>query len=236
MDDRFRQRYRRLTPASLKALTHTAARMNGTQRKCRWFKRSVISPEQPSRGSPTTDRRHRLPLPRHGGGCGSCPRASSSRSSCSRVSHTSSTPTKNFSYSKFLSQVDAGEVRTASINPSGAITGTLKGGDNYTSQIPTAINDNQLAPTLKAHDVDVTGVGQGSALLADLLSFLPFLLFIAFFVWIGRRSSQAAGRRASWASGGRRPRSTTRRSPRPGSPTSPATRGPSARWPRSSTS
>jgi cell division protease FtsH len=108
--------------------------------------------------------------------------------------HRSSTPTKNFSYSKFVSQVDAGDVRTASVNPSGGITGTLKGGDNYTSQIPTAIDDTQLAPTLKAHGVDVTGVGQGSALLSDLLSFLPLLLFVAFFLWIGRRSAkQLAG-------------------------------------------
>ncbi len=110
------------------------------------------------------------------------------------IPHTSSTTTKSFSYSKFVSQVNAGDVRTASINPSGAVTGTLKGGDDYTSQIPTAINDTQLAPTLKAHNVDVTGVGQGSALLVDLLSFLPILLFIAFFIWIGRRNArQLAG-------------------------------------------
>ncbi len=105
-----------------------------------------------------------------------------------------STPTKNFSYSKFLSQVTAGDVKTASVNPSGAVTGTLKGGDNYTTQIPTAIPDNGLASTLKSHNVDITGVGQGSALLGDLLSFLPLLLFIAFFIWIGRRGSrQLAG-------------------------------------------
>jgi cell division protease FtsH len=110
------------------------------------------------------------------------------------VPHMSSTTTKNFSYSKFLSQVTSGDVRTASVNPGGAITGALKGGDNYTTQIPTAINDMQLAPTLKAHGVNVTGVGQGSALLTDLLSFLPLLLFIAFFIWIGRRSAkQLAG-------------------------------------------
>ena len=110
------------------------------------------------------------------------------------VPHMSSTTTKNFSYSKFLSQVTSGDVRTASVNPGGAITGTLKGGDDYTSQIPTAIDDTQLAPTLKAHGVDVTGVGQGSALLTDLLSFLPLLLFVAFFIWIGRRSAkQLAG-------------------------------------------
>ncbi|HEX3461515.1 MAG TPA: ATP-dependent metallopeptidase FtsH/Yme1/Tma family protein [Acidimicrobiales bacterium] len=105
-----------------------------------------------------------------------------------------STPTTNFSYTKFVSQVDAGNVRTVSVNPSGAITGTLKGGDNYTSQIPTAIPQNQLASTLKAHNVDVTGVGQGSSLLTDLISFLPLLLFIGFFIWMGRRGSrQLAG-------------------------------------------
>ena len=42
--------------------------------------------------------------------------------------------------------------------------------------------------------MDVTGVGQGSALLVDLLSFLPFLLLIGFFIWMGRRSArQLAG-------------------------------------------
>jgi cell division protease FtsH len=108
--------------------------------------------------------------------------------------HTSSSPTKNFTYSEFLTEVQAGHVHTASVNPGGAINGTLKGGDGYTTQIPTAINDNRLAPTLKAHDVDITGVGQGSALLADILSFLPLLLFVAFFIWIGRRSTrQLAG-------------------------------------------
>ncbi len=110
------------------------------------------------------------------------------------VPHMSSTTTKSFTYSKFLSEVTAGDVRTASVDPGGALTGTLKGGDDYTSQIPTAIGDTQLAPTLKAHNVDVTGVGAGSALLTDLLSFLPLLLFVAFFIWIGRRNAkQLAG-------------------------------------------
>jgi cell division protease FtsH len=103
------------------------------------------------------------------------------------IPHMSNTTTQNFDYSTFLSRVDANKVHTASINPEGAITGTLKNGDQYTSQIPTAITDDQLAPTLKAHHVSVTGVGQGSSVLTDLLSLLPFLFFIAFFVWMGRR-------------------------------------------------
>jgi cell division protease FtsH len=107
------------------------------------------------------------------------------------IPHMTGTPTKNFSYSTFLSQIDGNHVHTASINPTGAITGTLKNGDNYTSQIPTAITDDRLAPTLKAHHVAVTGVGVSSSLLVDLLSLLPFLLFIAFFIWMGRRGTRA---------------------------------------------
>jgi cell division protease FtsH len=106
------------------------------------------------------------------------------------IPHMTGTTTKNLTYSKFLSEVTAGDVRTASVNPGGALSGSLKGGDNYTSQIPTAIDDQQLAPTLKAHDVNVTGVGAGSALLGDLLAFLPLLLFVAFFIYIGRRNAK----------------------------------------------
>ncbi len=110
------------------------------------------------------------------------------------IPHMTATTTKNLSYSKLVTEIKSGDVRTASVSPSGAITGSLKNGDDYTSQIPTAITDTQLAPTLKAHSVDVTGVGQGSNLLADLLSFLPFLLLVAYFIWIGRRNSrQLAG-------------------------------------------
>jgi len=107
---------------------------------------------------------------------------------------TSSTPTHSYSYTKFLSQVQSNKVRTASINPTGAITGALKKGGNYTSQIPVAINDTQLAPTLKAHGVAVTGVGSSSSVLDTLLSFLPLLFLVGVFVWLGRSTRrQLAG-------------------------------------------
>ena len=96
------------------------------------------------------------------------------------------TPTKSLTYTTFLSDVKAHQIKTASINPSGGVTGTLKGGDDYTSQIPTALVDNQLAPLLKADGVAITGVGAGSSLVTDLLSFLPLLLLIGVFVWLGR--------------------------------------------------
>ena len=70
-----------------------------------------------------------------------------------------STTTVSFNYSKFLAQVDANKVKTAAIDPNGGVTGTLRNGDDYTTQIPVVLNDAQLAPTLKSHDVAVTGVG-----------------------------------------------------------------------------
>ena len=98
-----------------------------------------------------------------------------------------STPTKNLDYSQFLTRVKAHQIKTASINPSGAVTGTLKGGEAYTSQIPVALQDTQLAPVLKANDVAITGVGSSSSLLADLLEdFLPLLFFVGVFIWFGR--------------------------------------------------
>jgi cell division protease FtsH len=102
--------------------------------------------------------------------------------------HTSSTPTHTYTYTKFLSAVHAKNIRTASINPSGAVSGALKKGGDYTSQIPLAINDTSLAPTLKAEGVTVTGVGSSSSLVETLLSFLPFLFLIGVFLWIGRAS------------------------------------------------
>jgi len=82
--------------------------------------------------------------------------------------------------------VKAHKISTASINPTGAVTGKLKSGEAYTSQIPVALQDNQLAPLLKADGVAITGVGASSTLVDDLLSFIPFLLFIGIFLWIGR--------------------------------------------------
>ena len=55
------------------------------------------------------------------------------------------TTTVSYNYSTFLAQVEANKVSTASIDPNGGVTGKLKNGDDYTSQIPLALNDPQLA-------------------------------------------------------------------------------------------
>jgi cell division protease FtsH len=96
------------------------------------------------------------------------------------------TPTKNLNYTQFLSKVKAHQIKTASINPTGGVTGTLKGGDDYTSQIPTALSDTQLAPVLKAGGVTVTGVNSSSTFLDLVETFLPLLIIVGVFIWIGR--------------------------------------------------
>ena len=104
------------------------------------------------------------------------------------------TTTVSFNYSTFLARVEANKVKTASIDPNGGVTGTLRNGDDYTTQIPIVLNDAQLAPTLKNHGVAVTGVGPSSSLVGDLLAFLPLLVFIGLFVWLSRSTRrQMAG-------------------------------------------
>jgi cell division protease FtsH len=99
------------------------------------------------------------------------------------------------SYSEFLSRVTAGEVATAVIDPSGAVSGTLDNGRDYATQIPTALQDPDLAQELQRNGVQITGEGEpGTTLLGVILSFLPFLLLIGIYLYIGRRTQrQVAG-------------------------------------------
>jgi cell division protease FtsH len=105
------------------------------------------------------------------------------------------TSARSFSYTSFVSEVTTNMVSTATITSSGAVTGKLHGGGAYTSQIPTALNNSSLSALLLSHKVAVTGTSSGTtSLLGVLLSFLPFLVVIAIFIWIGRASrKQLAG-------------------------------------------
>src|ERR687897_146435 len=99
------------------------------------------------------------------------------------------------SYSNFLSRVRNGDVNTAVIDANGAVTGTLSGGGNYETQIPTAIQDQRLAGEMEANDVEITAEATpGTTFLGVLFSFLPFLLLIGVYLYIGRRAQrQIAG-------------------------------------------
>ncbi len=105
----------------------------------------------------------------------------------------SAPPVSNLNYSSFVNKVNANQVSTATVDPNGKVTGTLKGGQHYSSQIPLALGNNQLASTLQAHGVAITGLGPSSSVLPTILSFLPFVLFLGLFLLLGRRTARAAG-------------------------------------------
>jgi cell division protease FtsH len=100
-----------------------------------------------------------------------------------------------FSYSAFLNAASHDLVATATIDPNGSVTGELKGGRHYETQIPTAIIDNRLAQLLESHRVRISGTGPpGPTFLSFLLSLTPFLLLLGLFVYMGRRAGkQLAG-------------------------------------------
>jgi cell division protease FtsH len=111
-------------------------------------------------------------------------------------SYGGGTPAKSFSYTGFVNEVTTDRVATATINSTGSVSGKLRGGAAYTSQIPTALNDDALSALLVQHKVEVRGSNPGkSTLLSTFLSLLPLLLIVGIFVWIGRRGSkQLTGR------------------------------------------
>ena len=101
---------------------------------------------------------------------------------------------RDFSYSSFVSEVTANKVSTATISSTGLVSGKLDNGAAYTSQIPTALNDNALSPLLLTHNVQVTGVNSSSSSVATLLFALwPLLLLAGVFVWFARRGRKQLG-------------------------------------------
>ena len=85
-------------------------------------------------------------------------------------------------------------MKTATIDPSGKVTGKLTDGKQYESRIPTALTDDTLAADLSEHDVAVTGTAKSTSLWGVVVLLLPFVLLLGLFFWISRRATkQMAG-------------------------------------------
>jgi len=103
-------------------------------------------------------------------------------------------PSTSLTYSKFLSDVAAHQVKTVQISgsPGGTSSGTLTNGKSYTVVIPPQAGQDLLT-TLQKDNVQVSaapsGQGFGTEVLIYLITFgLPILLFI----WLFRRLSRGA--------------------------------------------
>ena len=106
-------------------------------------------------------------------------------------------PGTALSYTRFLTDVGAGTVRTVTINPAGQVTGSLAGGQPFTTTIPVALGGNGLAGDLAAHHVQVTATAaMSSSLLSVLTGLLPLLLvggLLFFVIRSARRQAAGAG-------------------------------------------
>src|ERR1700691_1510292 len=99
------------------------------------------------------------------------------------------------SYTRFVADVGAGMVRAVTVGPAGQVTGSLAGGQSFTTTIPVALGGNGLTADLAAHHVQVTATaGTPSSLLSVLIGLLPLLLIggVLYFVIRGARR-QAGG-------------------------------------------
>src|SRR5580704_82552 len=59
-------------------------------------------------------------------------------------------------YTRFMADVGGGMVRAVTIGPAGQVSGSLAGGQPFTTTIPVALGGNNLADDLTAHLVQVS--------------------------------------------------------------------------------
>ena len=108
---------------------------------------------------------------------------------------TKSSPVTSLTYTQFVNDVTANQVKTASINSTGGVTGTLTTGHKYKSQIPVVPPQDALGPLLSSHNVNVSATAKSTSVSVGtiIVDLLPLVLFVAFFIWIGRRARTALG-------------------------------------------
>jgi cell division protease FtsH len=101
---------------------------------------------------------------------------------------------EQLSYSQLKSDIRAGQVQSVEIGSDGHIEGKLKDGTRFESSYPTNLQDPEFTKLLDDNNVQVKAVGPRTTLGSVLISLLPLLLFIAFFVYLGRSTRrQLAG-------------------------------------------
>src|SRR6266545_138521 len=93
---------------------------------------------------------------------------------------------QELSYTDLKAKVAAGQVQSISIDENGHVEGKLSDGSRFTSGVPTALGDTELAKLVDEKNVQVTRVETQTSIGSVLLSLLPLLLFVAFFIYLGR--------------------------------------------------
>jgi cell division protease FtsH len=97
-------------------------------------------------------------------------------------------------YSTFLADVAQHEVTDLQVSSTGALSGTLTGGQQFTSQAPPwALTTDDLSSKLEAAGVHVTAHLQTDTFGQIALALLPTLLLVGAFWWLSRRAQKTLG-------------------------------------------
>jgi cell division protease FtsH len=103
-------------------------------------------------------------------------------------------PSTSLTYSQFLSDVAAHQVKTVQLasTDGGTSTGTLTNGKNFTVVIPPQAGQ-ELLTELQSNNVEVSSAPSGNSFGTTVLIYLiTFGLPIVFFIWLFRRLSRGA--------------------------------------------
>ena len=90
-------------------------------------------------------------------------------------------------------KIAANDVKSVEIGTDGHIDGVLKDGSKFKSSYPVNLQDDQFTKLLDDHNVAVTAVGAQSSFTTLLVSLLPLLLFVGFFIYLGRSTRRQLG-------------------------------------------
>jgi cell division protease FtsH len=96
----------------------------------------------------------------------------------------------DYSYTDLKQKLTANQVQSVEIGSDGHIEGTLKDGTRFQSSYPTNLQDDEFTKLLDEKHVQVKAVGPQSSWVGVLASFLPFVLLVAFFLYLGRGTSR----------------------------------------------
>ena len=91
------------------------------------------------------------------------------------------------SYTKFKSDVTSGLVSSVNIKNNTNILYTLKSGAEYKTRIP--YSDSSLLSMLETYNVEIKGSEADVSILAIVLEFLPWLIFIGFTIMLLRQTA-----------------------------------------------
>src|SRR5690348_18207703 len=97
----------------------------------------------------------------------------------------------SLTYSQFLSDVSAHQVKTVTLTPDGPATGLLANGSRYSTVIPSQAG-SPLLDRLQASGVKITADTAGPSFSSQVLSWLLLLSPILLFGWLWWRLSRGA--------------------------------------------